>query len=449
VNVSVPPPPLPGHELLIFLLQIALLLLLARGLGRLAEKLKMPAIVGELLTGVVVGPSLLGHLAPSLEAWLFPPDKDQMHLLDGVGQLAVLLLVAVTGTHLDQVMLRRRGGTALPVSLFGLLVPLMLGVLAGLAMPESLMAGDTERWVFALFLGVAMCVTAIPVIAKTLSDMGLLHRDVGQLTLAAGTVDDVVGWFLLSVVAAAATVGVTARIWLSVAYLIGFVLVAAVVARPLVRRIMRRAARAADPDVTIAGAVVIVLLGAATTHALGMEPVFGALVAGILIGTPGAADQVKLAPLRTIVLSVLTPIFMATAGLRMDLSALVQPTVALAALAVLAIAIAGKFAGVYLGARIARLGHWEGIALGAGMNSRGVIEVIVAMTGLRLGVLNTATYTVIVLVAVVTSVMAPPLLRWAMGRIAHNEEEMLRKATHDAWAGNSRNATATLKGVGN
>ncbi|WP_460530642.1 cation:proton antiporter [Flindersiella endophytica] len=447
--MSAPPPPLPGHELLIFLLQLALLLLLARGLGRLAERMKMPAIVGELLTGVIVGPSLLGNLAPGIAAWLFPPDGEQMHLLDAVGQLAVLLLVAVTGTHLDQAMLRRRGATALPVSLSGLVTTLMLGVLAGLAMPESLMAGDTERWVFALFLGVAMCVTAIPVIAKTLSDMGLLHRDVGQLTLAAGTVDDMVGWFLLSVAAAAATVGVTVRIWLSVAYLIGFVLLAVVVARPLVRRIMRLAARAADPGATIAAAVVIVLLGATTSHALGMEPVFGALVAGILLGSPGATDQVKLAPLRTIVLSVLAPIFLATAGLRMDLSALTQLTVALAAVAVLAIAIAGKFAGVYLGARIARLGHWEGVALGAGMNSRGVIEVIVAMTGLRLGVLNTATYTVIVLVAVVTSVMAPPLLRSAMRRVAHSEAEVLRKATHDMWAGNSQDVVASLKGIRN
>jgi K+:H+ antiporter len=431
--IAAPPPPLAPHQLLVFLLQVALLLMLARCLGRIAEKVRMPAIVGELLTGVILGPSLLGILAPGFAGWLFPSDPNQMHLLDGVGQLAVLLLVGVTGTHLDQAMLLKRGGTALRVSLSGLLVPLTFGVLAGMVMPRSMLAGDTERWVFALFLGVAMCVSAIPVISKTLSDLRLLHRDVGQLTLAAGTVDDVAGWFLLSVVAAAATVGVTSRISLSVAYLVG---------RPLIRRLMRLAGRAEDPGVTIASAVVIVLLGAASTHALGMEPVFGAFVAGILLGSPGGADQAKLASLRTIVLSVLAPIFMATAGLRMDLTALAQPSVALVAVAVLAIAIAGKFIGAYVGARLSRLGHWEGIALGAGMNARGVIEVIVAMTGLRLGVLNTATYTIIVLVAIVTSLMAPPILRWAMGRVAQSETELLRKAEQEAWSENTQQATA-------
>jgi Kef-type K+ transport system membrane component KefB len=424
-----------AHQLLVFLLQVALLLMVALCLGRLAQRLKMPAIVGELLTGVILGPSLLGNLAPQFADWLFPADPDQMHLLDGVGQLGVLLLVGITGTHLDLVMLRKRRATALRVSLSGLLIPLALGVLAGIVMPASLMAGQTDRLVFALFLGVAMCVSAIPVIAKTLSDMRLLHRDVGQLTLAAGTVDDVVGWFLLSVVAAAATVGVGMRAWLSVAYLVGFVALAALVGRPLVRQVMRLAARTPDAGRTVAAAVIFILLGAVATHALGMEPIFGAFVAGILISTRGGTDQVKLAPLRTVVLAVLAPIFMATAGLRMDLSALGQPTVALAAVAVLAIAILGKFAGAYLGARISRLSHWEGIALGAGMNARGVIEVIVAMTGLRLGVLNTATYTVIVLVAIVTSLMAPPLLRLTMRRVTQNDEELVRKATHEAWAG--------------
>ncbi len=181
--------------------------------------------------------------------------------------------------------------------------------------------------------------------------------------------------------------------------------------------------------------MVVVLLGAVTTHALGMEPVFGAFVAGILIGLPGAADQTRLAPLRTVVLSVLAPLFMATAGLRMDLTSVAEPTIALAALAALAVAIVGKFVGAYLGARLSRLGNWEAMALGAGMNARGVVEVIVAMTGLRLGVLSTATYSIVVLVALVTSLMAPPLLRVAMARLAQNDEERLRQAIYDAGVG--------------
>ena len=147
--------------------------------------------------------------------------------------------------------------------------------------------------------------------------------------------------------------------------------------------------------------------------------------------------------MRTVVLSVLAPLFLATAGLRMDLTALARPTVALAALAVLSIAILGKFAGAYIGARLSRLSRWEAIALGAGMNARGVVEVVVATVGLRLGVLGPASYTIVVLVAVVTSLMAPPLLRLAMARVAYNEEERLRKAADDeTFAG----VTATARG---
>jgi Kef-type K+ transport system membrane component KefB len=126
----------------------------------------------------------------------------------------------------------------------------------------------------------------------------------------------------------------------------------------------------------------------------------------------------------------------------MDLTELRRPEIAAAAVVVLALAILGKFVGAYIGAKLSRLSNWEAIALGAGLNARGVIEVIVAMTGLRLGVLNTATYTIVVLVAIVTSLMAPPTLRWAMRRVNHNDEELARLAAHDAWAGRAVSATA-------
>ncbi|MEU8259823.1 cation:proton antiporter [Micromonospora sp. NPDC048999] len=428
-TLATPPPSLTANQTLTFLLGLALLLGTAVVLGRLAERIGMPAIVGELLTGVILGPSLLGALAPGLTSRILPATATQMHLLDAVGQVGVLLLVAITGTHLDLAMLHRRRAAAITVSLSGLLIPLALGVAAGTVVPASLIAGTTERWVFALFLGVAMCVSAIPVIAKTLTDMRLLHRDIGQLTLAAGTVDDAVGWLLLSIVSAAATVGVGAgAISRSAAYLVAFLALAATAGRVLVRFVLTRAARSPQAGPTLAAVVVLVLVGAATTQALGMEATLGAFVVGILLGLPGTIDQAKLAPMRTVVLSILAPIFMATAGLRMDLTALRRADVAVAAAAILMLAVAGKFAGAYVGARLCRLNQWEALALGAGMNARGVVEVIIASVGLRLGVLSVATYTIVVAVAVVTSLMAPPVLRWAMRRIAENDQELLRNA---------------------
>jgi Kef-type K+ transport system membrane component KefB len=428
---SGPIAPIGAQHLLVFLLQVGVLLLLALLLGRLAMRFRIPAVVGELMVGVLLGPSLLSHIAPGLSDWLFPRRADQVHLLDALGQVGVLLLVGITGSQLDFGSVLRRGLTAARVSVAGLVVPFGLGVAAGWLLPASLLTGKTDRSLFAFFLGIAMCVSAIPVISKTLMDMNLLHRDIGQLTLVAGTVDDTIGWIMLSVVSAMATTGVLAGdVVGSIGCVVGVVAVAATLGRPVVRMVLRVAARSRDPGPTVAAVVVLLLLGAAATQALRLEAVFGAFVVGILVGTSGEADPVRLAPLRTLVLSVLAPVFFAAAGLRVDLTLLARPLVLAAAPVVLIIAIVGKFVGAYVGARASRLSHWEALALGAGMNARGVIEVIVAMVGLRLGVLSTATYTIIVLVAIVTSLMAPPILRLAMARVEHTAEERGREVAN-------------------
>ncbi|MET9499915.1 cation:proton antiporter [Streptomyces sp. NPDC006552] len=423
---AAPVPTLASHTLLVFLLQLALLLVLALALGQLAARFGLPAIVGELLAGVVVGPSVLSHVWPAGADWLLPKETGQMHLLDAFGQVGVVLLVGITGMDLKFDLVRRRRLTAARVSLAGLLLPLGLGIGVGYLLPAALVPDGTSPTVFSLFLGVAMCVTAIPVIAKTLIDMNLLHRSIGQLTLAAGVIDDIVGWFLLSIVSAMATAGLsTGTIATSLLHPVAVVLVAWVAGRPLVKAALRAAGRSPSPAPTVATATVIVLLGAAATQALHMEAVFGAFVCGALIATSGELDREKLAPLRTTVLAFLAPVFFATAGIRMDLTALTRPVVLGAACVVLTVAILGKFAGAYLGAKLSGLGRWEALALGAGMNSRGVIEVVVAMVGLQLGVLGAESYTVIILVAIVTSLMAPPVLRVAMARIDENAEAQM------------------------
>lgn len=426
MTLAAPVPPIAAHPLLVFLLQIGSLLLLAILLGRIAARFDMPAVVGELLAGIILGPSLFGWLAPGVAGWLLPKQAEQTHLLDAVGQFGVLLLVGLTGIEMDFALVRRRSLTAFRIGLSGLIVPLTFGIGLGYLLPSMLETGSKNTSVFALFLGVAMCVSAIPVIAKTLIDMNLIHRNVGQLTLAAGMVDDAFGWFMLSIVSAMAIGGVSAqKVGTALLYLVGVVVVAATIGRPIVRTALRLSNNSAEW--MVATSVVLIILSGAATQALGLEAIFGAFVCGILIGSSGEFDWSRATSLRTLVLSVLAPIFFATAGLRMDLKGLSKPAVLAAALFVLLVAIVGKFAGAYIGARMSRLDRWEALALGAGMNARGVIQMIVAMVGLRLGVLNTNTYTIIVLVAVATSLMAAPLLRMAMNRVEYTAEERFRR----------------------
>ncbi|MFJ9847129.1 cation:proton antiporter [Kitasatospora sp. NPDC101155] len=423
------------HPLLILLLQLAFLMLLALVLGRLATYFKLPAVAGELAAGVLVGPSVLKPLVPSFSAWLLPQQPEQVHLLDAVGQLGVLLLVGVTGSEMNIGLVRKRGIIAGKVGITGLVVPLGLGVATGFLLPHSFVPAGTSQTTFAMFLGVATGVSAIPVIAKTLLDMKLLHRDIGQLILAACVVDDVAGWFLLSVVSAMATAGLTAGVvTTSIVWPVVVVLFAAVIGRPVVGGALRLAGRSESPAPTIATVVVLVMFSSAATQAVHLESIFGAFVCGVLIATSKGWDPRKLEPLRVVVLAFLAPLFFATAGLRMDLTALARPVVLVAALVVLVVAVIGKFVGAFLGAWLSRMNRWEALALGAGMNSRGVVEVIVAMTGLRLHVLDTKTYTIIVLVAIVTSLMAPPILRFAMTRVEETAQAKLlgRAAGPDA-----------------
>lgn len=422
-----PIPSLASHQVVVLLSEVGLLLLLAFLLGRLAMRLKMPAIVGELCAGVLVGPSVLAHLSPSASAWLLPRDPAQIHLLDAVAQIGLLLLVGITGIQIDLTLIRRRAGTATITGISGLVIPLAAGIGLGLLLPASLIAGHSSRTTFALFVGVAVGVSALPVIAKTLTDLRLLHRDIGQLILCAVSVDDTIGWLLLGVVSAMAAGDLAAS---GVGRLLGglaVVIVAAVVSRPVVRAGLRAAATRPDRGPLIVIVVVLIILAAAGTQALGLEAVFGAFICGLVISSCGGVEPARLAPLRVPVLAVLAPLYFATAGLRMNLTALGRPTVLLAGLAVLAVAIVTKFIGAYAGARLSRLGHWPSLALGAGMNARGVVEVIVAMVGLQLGLLTSAMYTIIVLVAIVTSLMAPPMLRWAAARIDASAEETVRE----------------------
>src|SRR5260370_29600077 len=283
-------PLLAVHQELLLLLQLGLLLGLALALGALARRIGMPAVVGELIAGLVLGPSILGKAAPRALTWLLPAQAGQMHLLDAVSQVAVMLLVGMIGAQLDLKTMVRRSSTVLRVSAGGLFVPLALGLGAGFLLPRNIWPAGVDRTTFAVFLGVTMCVSAIPVIAKTLADLHLLHRDVGQLILASAAVQDTAGWLLLSLVSALAVGALgPGAVLASLIRLLAFIAVAALAGPPLVRIVLRTAAPAADPGPVNAAVAELVLLGAAAAPALRLEPVLRARATGSLIGSQTAA----------------------------------------------------------------------------------------------------------------------------------------------------------------
>jgi Kef-type K+ transport system membrane component KefB len=419
------------HQLLIFWLQLLALLFTARALGGGLRAIGQPAVIGELTAGLLLGPSVFGHLAPGLHDWLFPAEPIQRALLSGPAWIGVFLLLILTGLETDPALIRSLGRATARVAIGSLVLPVLAGVGLGLVLPDAFVGGETERVVFALFMGTALGISALPVIAKILSDLDLMRRNVAQVLIAAAMADDIAGWILLGMVAGLAKSGSVdaAKLAVTVAGLVVFLGIAFTLGQRCVDALLRSVrVRGWGAQAHITAMLLVALGSGATTHALGLEAVFGAFIAGIVLGRSRFHDADVVDPLDAVTRSIFAPLFFATAGLRVDLGLLRDPSVLGWGAAVVAVASISKAGGAYLGSRFAALPVREGLALGIGLNARGAVEIVVATVGLSLGVLNPASYALVVLLAVVTSMMAPPLLRLVLRGWRGSAEEQARLA---------------------
>lgn len=414
--------PLAGisHEdLLKLVLSVAILLGTARLLGELCNRIGVPAVVGEIFAGVLLGPSLLSRAFPAFGRLIVPETTSQAQLLDVVGLLGIMFLLIVIGMETDLALIRTRLRTAVGVGLGGLIVPFASGLLVGALIPVDLLADAGQRLVFSLFLAVALALSAIPVLAKILADLGLMRREFGQTALAAGMIDDILGWTLLGIVTSLASAGrITA---VSVATTLGAVLVffaaTVIVGRPLTRwglSIVQDRMKSQDRILTL---IIVLAFGwGAFTHALHLEPILGAFAIGILFGQTRRLPLEVSRQLESVTYGVLAPIFLATAGLRLDVGGLLEPRLLQLTGILLAVAAAGKIIGAYFGARwVAGSDRRESLAYGLALNARGVLGIIVAAIGLSMGIFSVEIYSMMVVVSVVTSLVAPIGVRIALG----------------------------------
>jgi Kef-type K+ transport system membrane component KefB/nucleotide-binding universal stress UspA family protein len=427
----------PHHDVLVLLVQVATLLFAARALGEVAQRLGQPSVVGEIFAGILLGPSLLSGLFPGL--WIVPHNEVQGHLLETVSLIGAMFLLLITGLETDLQLIRRHARTALGVSFGGIAVTFASGFLLGQWLPDTLLADPSERLVFSLFVATAMSISAIPVIAKVLMDLHLMRRDVGQTIIASGMSDDTVGWILLSIVAGLATGGaVTAdSVLRSVGSVLAFLLVSFTAGRWVVKRALDFVQdEVRSPDRLVTLVVAFTFAWGALTQALGLEAVLGAFVMGILFGQMPRLPESVHHKLITVSLAVFTPVFFAVAGLKVNVRSLLEPRLLFAAGVVVFVATAGKVVGTYLGARfIGRRDHWTSLSFGAGLNARGAMEIIIATIGLQLGILSPDMFSIIVVMAMVTSLMAPPALRWVLARVTPEPEELERLAREERAAG--------------
>jgi Kef-type K+ transport system membrane component KefB/nucleotide-binding universal stress UspA family protein len=423
-----------GPSIAILLAQVTILVLVGRLLGELMVRIGQPSILGQIIGGMLLGPAVLGTLWPEAEATLFPAVAPQQAMLSGVSELGILFLLLLAGMETDLRLALRLRKSALSVSASGIAVPFACGVTLGMLMPQDLLPDPSERLVTALFLGTALSISSLKIVATVVREMNFMRRNLGQLIIASAVIDDTVGWVIIAITFSLATSGTVdpMKVTVSVLGTLAFLALSFTLGRRVVFEIIRWTNDNLRSDLPVVTAIVAIMgVMALITEAIGVQPVLGAFVAGILIGqSPILTRQID-EQLRGLTTALFMPIFFGLTGLHADLRVLGDPeTLALAGGLVL-IASLGKFGGAFLGATINRLSVPESLALGFGMNARGSTEVIVASIGLSVGVLDQRLFSVIVAMAVITTLAMPPTLRWALARLPVRPEEQERLDRED------------------
>jgi Kef-type K+ transport system membrane component KefB len=403
----------PGVEsvLLTVLTQLMVIILAARVFAWVFRKLGQPSVVGEIAAGLMLGPSVLGKFFPAASAMVFDPAvKPVFSVLSQVGLIFLLFLI---GLEFDFSHLRARSRAAVLISVMGIVPPFALGwLLAQWLHPHLEMAVDPRG--FALFMGTAMSITAIPILGRMMMELNITRTRIGAITITAAAVDDATGWIILAAISAMVRAGFD--LWLSVrmfALTVGFAALMIFVVRPLLRRWIRSALRRGDGELglnSLAILVVIIFLGAIATNVIGIFAIFGAFIVGSVLSDEHEFRAAVTRQLRNFVTVFFLPIFFTYTGLNTDIGTLGTPTLWLFAAAVSLVAIAGKFGGCSIAAWASGFSLREAGCIGIMMNTRALMELIVINVGYELKVIPPSVFCMLVMMALLTTVMTTPIL---------------------------------------
>ncbi|HEX2909319.1 MAG TPA: cation:proton antiporter [Chloroflexia bacterium] len=394
--------------------QLFAILVTCRLVGVLARKLGQPQVVGEMIAGILLGPSLFGLLFPQIQQSFFPAQSRSV--IYTLSQLGLVLYMFVIGVEFEAGLMRKRMLSAVSVSISGIILPFVLGgALAFFLTGNTVFFGDSvSPWLAALFMGAAMSITAFPMLARIVYERGLAGTSLGTLVLAAGSIDDALAWCILAIVVAGFKSDPAIAI-LAIGGAVLYVLFCWGVVRKALQPLARQAERRGELS---AGAfsfiLALVMAGAWLTDAIGVYSVFGAFILGTAMPRGLVSRQLikRIEPLST---TFLLPLFFVNSGLNTQIGLLNQPFLWLVAATVLIAAIAGKGLGCALAARLSGETGRSALAIGSLMNVRGLMELIALNIGLEQKIINPTLFTVMVIMALITTLMATPLLKWSLG----------------------------------
>jgi Kef-type K+ transport system membrane component KefB len=396
----------------LLILQIGTILIVARLVGWLFGKLHQPRVVGEMLAGILLGPSLLGWMTPNISSSLFPPDS--LGHLNSLSQVGLLIFMFLVGLDLDLGHLRDLGRAAVMTSQVSIIAPFILGSTFAVYLYPRLSDPGVSFTGFALFMGAAMSVTAFPVLARILTERNMLRTRVGSVAIACAAVDDVTAWCILAgIVVIVRASSSEMPVWLTVSGLAAFVLVMGFVVRPALRRLeMVYEKRGNLTQDLIAIILLVVLASGLITETLGVHALFGAFLAGVVMPRHGELSRELSQKFEALIVVLLLPIYFALTGLRSSIFLISGAKMWVYCAVIIVLAVVGKLGGSMLSARFNGMSWRESAAVGILMNTRGLVELVILNIGLDLGILSPALFSIMVLMALVTTLMTTPLLRW-------------------------------------
>lgn len=399
------------HPLTILLMQIAIVITAAKLLGSAFKRIGQPAVIGEIAAGIFLGPSLLGWLAPDVMAFIFPASS--LGTLQLLSQIGLILFMFIIGLEVEVDIFKSSAVSAIVISHVSIVFPYFLGVGLAWYLYSSSAPDNIPFIAYALFMGIAMSITAFPVLARIIRERGLSKTAAGSLAIICAAIDDVTAWCILAAVVAIARAGNVNDAFFTILLSIVYVLVMLFAVRPLLKKIGTKRFVEGKADITFTSIVFFVLIASAfIAEVIGIHALFGAFIAGVAMPTIPSLRHVFTEKVEDVSVSLMLPLFFAFTGLRTQIGLLAEGNAwALAAL-VIGLAVLGKFAGSALAARLVGQNWRDSLAIGALMNTRGLMELIVLNIGYELGILTNTMFTTMVLMALVTTLMTGPALNF-------------------------------------
>lgn len=409
------------HPLAVFILQLTLIIVVSQIFTYFFKKIGQPSVMGEIVAGILLGPSLMGAIAPQFSSFIFPVAS--LGNLQMLSQVGLILFMFVIGMELDMKMLRQKAGTAIFISYVGIVIPFCLGIVLSYFLYLKNAPAGIPFFAFSLFTGIAMSITAFPVLARIIRERGLTGTKLGTLALTAAATGDVAAWCILAVIVAVVKAGsVVSSVYTIIATVI-YISIMLLAVRPLLKKLAElRSDTSILKRSSIAIIFVILLLSSYSCEVIGIHALFGAFFAGIIMPAEWSFRKLLINKIEDVALVLLLPLFFVSTGLRTQIGLLGDPSLWLPCLLIIFVAIAGKFGGSAIAARIAGESNRDSLLIGALMNTRGLVELVILNIGYDLHILTPQMFTMMVLMALITTFMTTPAI-YLINRIFKEKHE--------------------------